>query len=447
MARRQKPHGAADFTLNLLKRVATVPDADRGGASVRASRRRTKLRTCVTAGRIEWQRKPLFAWQTWALFVLGLLGGLVGGCAEETPSPVLPPGDWVYGDAASISSILEPLSLLHGTPVARSASQLRERLAGCEQFVAHSQGVQRGNPWALLGTVRCVARGEVPASIAALRAGDDLAFAFEFAPGRRVRGRLARAQSGGVSIVASVEVPEASGLGALLVPAEEPPGTVALSPDETLVHARLRPASGLNVAALISQGSQADQMFRLRSELFLGTVLDGTWEFAIYMPRPEFVTPPMALALDYSLRPAAKAAMETFVSELEATWPIHHSEYAVADYAGACFHDLRLLPDLSPCYVMTERSIVIGWNPSSVSLALGLGASRPVAAVRRLGEDGGLIVRLGRLNEADRRLQRQLGGGQAGGSLDYVWDELRVEGKSDGERLQLRVSLEMGGAS
>ena len=112
-------------------------------------------------------------------------------------------------------------------------------------------------------------------------------------------------------------------------------------------------------------------MFHLRSELFVGALLDGAFELAIYLPRLDQVTPPMVIALDHTLRAGAERAMQTFVSELESTWPIHHSKQRIAGEAGACFHDLKLLPDLVPCYVVTDRSIVVGWNPTSIELALG----------------------------------------------------------------------------
>ncbi len=373
-----------------------------------------------------------------------LLIGLASGCGAGNPAPAPPTGNWIYGDAATISAVLASVQSLQGTPVARFANPLRERLDGCRDFVARSPG---GDPWALQSGVHCAMPGEVPESIVALRGEGDLAFVLELANGSRLNGRLTRAQTGAIAIVASLDAPESSGLAALLVPAKEPVGTISLAAADTLVHARLRPASGLNLARLVSQDSQADRMFRLRSELFLGTVLDGTWEFAIYMPRAEHATPPMALALDYALRAPAEAAISKFVSELEATWPIHHSEHVIAGYPGACFHDLRLLPDLVPCWVLTERSIVIGWNPLSLAVALAPNVENPDSFAGPFGASGGLVVHLDRLPEADRRLQRQLGGDRTSKKIDYVWDELRLEGTNEGERLQLNLSLERTGAS
>lgn len=376
---------------------------------------------------------------------------LFAGCGSEHPESALPSGHWLYGDARAISDILESLEELHETPAARFAARLRERLVDCDGFLAHAAG-DASQAW--LDEVHCAATRQVPESLVALRAEGDLAFVYELEPGRQVSGRLERMSTGAISIIASLDVPTETSLAGLLIPGEEPAGAPALSAAETLVHARLRPASGLNVAALVSENSQADQMFRLRSELFLGQVLDGTWEVAIYMPREGRVTPPVALALDYSLRPAAKAAMEQFVAELEATWPIHHSEHSqqlqpVAGVPneerraeGACFHDLRLLPDLTPCYVVTDRSIVLGWNAQSLALALDSSAE-----LTSFEGGGGLVVHLDRLPEADRRLQQQLGGREVMAKFDYVWDQLRIDGSNDGKRLEVRIRLEPAGAS
>jgi len=407
---------------------------------VRAAKGSSRLPVSAPNSGREWRCNALRA----GVVTGALLIGLASGCGAGNPAPELPPGNWIYGDAPTISALLASLESLQGTPTARFADPLRAPLDGCRDFIARSP---EADPWALQDSVRCASPGEVPESIVELRGEGDLAFVLDLAPGRRLNGRLTRAQTGAIAIVASLDPPEASNLGALLVPAKEPVGTISLAAADTLVHARLRPASGLNIARLISQDSQADHMFRLRSELFLGQVLDGTWEFAIYMPRAEHATPPMALALDYALRAPAKAAITKLVSELEATWPIHHSKQVIAGYEGACFHDLRLLPDLVPCWVLTEQSIVIGWNPLSLAVALAGSVKKPDSLAGPFGASGGLVVHLDRLPKADRLLQRQLGGSETGERIDYVWDELRLEGSNDGERLQLELSLEMGGAS
>lgn len=382
--------------------------------------------------------------------VLLVVLAMAAGCGHESQAPPLPTGAWIYADAAAVREILASLQSLHDTPMADRAAALQKQIAGCDAVEAHTDS---GDLARWFEALRCASASEIPDSIVALRGDAAAAVSFEVSPGTHWRGTLARSPAGDLIFDASLATPESQSLAALLLPSEEPPGPPVLGEGETVLHARVRPQAGLNIASWIAEDSQADNLFRLRSELFLGQVLDGTWEVAVYLPREDQVTPPMALGLDYSLRPAAKAAMEAFVTELESTWPIHHSDLSVAGFEGACFHDVRLLPDLAPCYVLTERSIVVGWNRISLDLALASngpeGATRDasVASHRGIGPDGGAVLHLGRLPEADRRLQHQLLGGIEGPTLDYVWDELRVSGFNDGRTLRVRVSLEMGGAS
>lgn len=378
-----------------------------------------------------------------AIVALGLFS-LPVACDKPRPSIELPSGTWVYGDAASITELLETFETLQGTPLARNAMALRTRLASCGDFIARTEGT---NPTALIESITCAADVTVPEALRELRAGQAAAFSVELTAGKWIRGQLVRDSAGSVNLVATLDAGSIAGLATLAVPGNEPAGEAALNDENALIRARLRPAAGLNVASMVSQDSQADQMFRLRSELFLGQVLDGTWELAVYMPQPGQMTPPMALALDYSIKAAATAAMEKFVAELETTWPIHHSPFEHAGSKGACFYELRLLPDLAPCYVVTDRSVVVGWNAASLALALAPKAPGDVAARSLSVDRGGLLLNLDQLPEADRRLQHQLGMADDSKALDYVWDALRVEAEPSGDNLELRVSLEKVGAS
>ena len=92
------------------------------------------------------------------------------------------------------------------------------------------------------------------------------------------------------------------GAHALLLPGDESPGPDVLSGSQRLFHARARPEGGLDFASLVPEGSQADRMFLLKSELFAGAVLDGTWEAAIYLPEDGEPTPRAALALGFTHR-------------------------------------------------------------------------------------------------------------------------------------------------
>jgi hypothetical protein len=209
---------------------------------------------------------------------------------------------------------------------------------------------------------------------------------------------------------------------------------------DELVHARLRPAGGLDIASLIPAESQADQLFRLKSELFAGTVLDGTWEIAIYLPEPGRPMPRAALAIGFSLREPAVAAMEGFVSDLRSAWPVQRSDFAVGDASGACLLDLNLLPDLAPCYVATGEALVVGWNPISVRQALAAspgGASHPHPTQ-------GLTVDLARFPDADARFARLTPDTADFAGFEWPWRRLYVSGERSGDNVRLRVQLLRG---
>ncbi|MCP5041899.1 MAG: hypothetical protein GY944_12795 [bacterium] len=379
-------------------------------------------------------------WKTCVL-VCGFATLLVA-CSRAQRAPALPPGHHVVGRTAAVVGALDALATLTGTPAARVAASLRVQIADCDVFIAQATRAE-----ALIDTVQCVEALEAPAWLARVRGDAALGFAFEHAPGRHISGHLAVAETGALEITATMDPAQAPGLAALLVPGDEPAGPPALDARDAVAHARVRPASGLDLAALVSQDSQADQMFRLRSELFVGTLLDGTWEAAIYLPPEDRVTPPMVLALDHSIRAGAQVAMEKFVAELEATWPIHHSDREIAGYPGACFHDLKLLPDLVPCYVVSERSIVVGWDPLSIELAIGrTGGNDQEERASDLAVEGGLVVHLDRLPEADRRVRGQLGGVASSPGIAELWDALHLEGSGRGGRIAMRLSLERSGA-
>src|SRR4030095_1720444 len=101
-----------------------------------------------------------------------------------------------------------------------------------------------------------------------------------------------------------------------------------------------------------------------------GAVLDGTWERAVYLPEPADAMPAIAVAIGFSVRSAAVAAMERLVTDLQKTWPVHRSELRLPAGAGACLLDLNVLPELAPCYVATADALVVGWNRDALARAL-----------------------------------------------------------------------------
>jgi hypothetical protein len=111
----------------------------------------------------------------------------------------------------------------------------------------------------------------------------------------------------------------------------------------------------------------------------------------------------------------------------------------IAGAAGACFPELRILPDFTPCWVLTEAALIVGWNPASVEKAV----SGP-SAVDGLGQDGGVLVRLGSLSGADRRMQAVLTGAEPAPpveDIDYVWQRLAVRPRQQTGGLRFEIDL------
>jgi hypothetical protein len=203
----------------------------------------------------------------------------------------------------------------------------------------------------------------------------------------------------------------------------------------------VRAGARLDLASLVSDDGQASRLFQLKSELFSGLVLDDTWEAALYLPEPGRGSPRAALALGVREQTAAVSAIEDFLENVRASWFVHRSVFNVGDAHGACLLDLNLLPELAPCYVATERALVIGWNAASVRKALD-GATDERSAAGAHAGPGALVVDLARLEAADAQLRALA---PPGVSLlpqqFYPWRKLELRGERVGSGVELRLEL------
>jgi len=409
-----------------------------------------------------------------AALACALTAGLLVAPACERAQPaapagaVLAPGAWLYGGAAAFQTLLEAVSRLRGTAAGRVAGELRTRVEACDEWIAHAETV-RGLPSAL----RCVDGDgsvnravEVPESLRALRGDASLAFVLPLAPlsepshssssserpdarqtasgdsaDTRLRGAARIEPDGSLSATLSLAVGTAPGLGRLLIPGERSAGPARLASDGTLIHARLRPDSGLDVSQLASRGGQGDPLFRLGSSLFTGAALEGTWEVAVYTPDASaqaepVAVPPMALGLELSLVDAARLGLDHFIGELEATWPIRHraAQFSLAGgrvVEGACFFELKIMPGFAPCWAIDGDLLVVGWNGPSVQRALApsVGQSAPL---------DGVLLALGRWPDAERRPDAEpTSGTQQTASMDYAWQQIDLSATRAGNQLQL----------
>jgi hypothetical protein len=370
--------------------------------------------------------------------------GLLALCACARGAPELPAGAYLAGDAWALRRALARVEPRSDVPLGRSAAALRQRIDGCVRVFAHAPG---GSARELLEKLTCApddaARGDLPELelLRALRGSGDLVLVLPLGAHGRLFGPVRVDAQGSVSLDAKIELASLSGPAALWVPGEQPPGPPLLDASDTLVHARLRAAGGLPIADWVPRGSQGDQMFRLKSELFSGAVLDGTWEVAIYLPEPRAQTPPAALALGFRLRSAAEVAVERFVSELREIWPVQRSPLSLARGPAECLSDLRVLPDLAPCWLVGERALFVAWNEASLRRAL---ASSGASG---LSPDGGLIVRLDRFAQADANLQLATHAPAELAASDYAWQRLELQPRRGEGGLELSLRLVAGDAS
>ncbi len=348
-------------------------------------------------------------------------------------APRWPDEALLVGDRQALLRLLEEVQRLEATPLARAAEALSRNLPSCATVWGRAGGDSLPD---LLANLEC---GELDADLARLdrlRGARDLAIALPGPDGQPLLATLELGPHGAVDLELQLPDDVFAGPKRLLVPSRTPPGPAVLSGNATLLHARVRAHGGVNLADLVSTGGQADHLFRLRSALFAGAVLDGTWEMAVYLPAPASGMPQSALALGFSRRAAAVAAMEQFVDELRRTWPVHRSDFAVGDASGACLLDLNLMPELAPCYVAGRNALVVGWNPASLRTAL------EGPADSALGAEGGAIVDLSRFGEADAKLAEHFSRGSKPTPQTLPWRRLSLRSQRNGSGVQVRARLE-----
>ena len=375
----------------------------------------------------------------------GALAALLGfvalapGCGPQRQAPTLPEGTHLVANGTALRGILERLAGLQGTPLGRVAAELSVRLATCGTV---SGSAPDGGLTALASSLECTLPDAVSPPLRALRGTDDLLLILRASERQRVvlTGRLG--SDGSLALAARLDPPTAQGALGLLLPSEAPAGSPVLAIGDAVVHARVRPRDGIDLAALVPEGSQGDRLFRMRSVLFSRAVLAGVWELAVYMPVAGATFPPMAAALDVRSPEVATEAVREFLGELASAWPIHATPIrlpGVGAGEGGCLLDLHILPELAPCWVTTPRALVVAWNPPSLERALRGTRQGDADAPSRLA------VWLDRIGEADRRLRAVRGSAAgeerhyaAGEERHYGWQRLEIHAAPGGA---LRIAL------
>jgi hypothetical protein len=371
--------------------------------------------------------------------LLAALGCSLLSCGERAPEETWPPGTLLSADTRALAGLLDAVSQLEHTPLGRLAAELRAALPECAQLEAHAPD---GDPRALFASLRCADPSGPLAAYHAARSERelDLIFALPGAPGQRVQGV---ADLDGAGARFAVIWPVLDDLLAGFFPGEEPAGADRLAGAERVAHGRLRPAGSLNLAALVPEGSQGDRLFRLRSELFGAAVLDGSVELALYLPEDGAQMPRIAAALGVRHAGAAGVAVEHFLGEIESAWSLRRAPFEHASARGACLPDLHLVPELAPCYVLTDAALVLGWNPASLRHALASGSVDASPDAERAAAR--FDIDLAGVATADARLTAVHGADRP--ALRWPWRRVRAEATRRSGDLEIELALEPANAS
>jgi hypothetical protein len=380
-------------------------------------------------------RSQILALVTTALG-LGSALWIATGCGEIEAIERWPSGAALLADTRGLDRLLEHVAQLEGTPLARRAERLRASLPDCPIVEGRAESGQISDIWAAL---TCATGSADLIALEQARNGWDVALSVPVAGGHGV-GTLSISASGDVELELRLPRVAAEGLASLALPGGEATGAAELSESETLIHARVRPQGGLDLASLVPADSQGARLFRLKSELFAGLVLDGVWEIATYLPEEGKAMPRTALALNFSNRTAAVAAMEDFIGNLQESWPVARTFFRLGEADGACLLDLAIMPGLAPCYVATDRALIIGWNPASLRKALdGHSGKRD-----GLGDSSGAIIHLDRFADADRILSASLRTEASSQPTQYPWTRITAKATPDPSGFRLKFRFESG---
>lgn len=351
------------------------------------------------------------------------MAALLSVACARGPEP-LPPGLLLQGEVGAARAVLDALQGFEGTPIASAAAAHEARLSACNQIFSWKQPTDQPQADALL---RC----QPDPALDALPQGHPLAFALpERGPGRLV-GWVELTPT--LAVAATLDRPVEAGAWGLLLPGEDSPGPLTLSDQDELVHVRARAARVAALSDLVQQGGQGDAMFGLKSGLFAGAVLDGTWEFAAWLPAAGEQLPRAALSVGVRDEGLARAALRGWLEQLERTWNISLTT-GIPDLEG-CFRALNTLPGLAPCGAIRDNALVVGWNEESLRHAL----LRP--AIPTPVESALARVAMARFPEADRQISLAFAPDEPPPQLRYPWSALELRARRDADALHLRVEL------
>lgn len=167
--------------------------------------------------------------------------------------------------------------------------------------------------------------------------------------------------------------PTAEGFPAWLT-SDSPPSRAVLDETDALVAARWKaPSVKLDVS-----GGEFASLGDLSSTL-ASALLDGGWEFFVYRTNDDPSILPV-IALSTRSEGAAKAALDEVAEKLAITYRLGRSSLALGtDDEAICLSAIAALPGLSPCALVRDSFVVIGWNAEALMRGLRRAPASPPA--------------------------------------------------------------------